>query len=74
MKWFEILQVSLIQLQLKANECDPSLFTYFSNGHTIYILVYVEDIILIDNSTSLLQDIITILNMAFSFNHLGDLY
>lgn len=73
MQWYERLHATLIQLHFKANNCDPSLFTYFYNGHTFYLLVYVDDIIITGSSKSLVQDIITKLNLAFSLKHLGDL-
>ncbi|XP_058784278.1 uncharacterized mitochondrial protein AtMg00810-like [Vicia villosa] len=62
-----------MQLHFHPSKCDPSLFTYLEGGHTVYILVYVDDIIITGSSSSLLQDIITKLNVAFSLKHLGDL-
>lgn len=73
MQWFERLQAALLQLQFKSCKCHPSLFTYYSNGHIIYLLVYVDDIISNDSSYSLLHILITKHNMAFSLKHLGDL-
>lgn len=72
-QWFERLQTALLQLGFKASKCDPSLFTYVSQGNTIYILVYVDDIIITGNSSSLLHTIITKLNVSFSLRQLGDL-
>lgn len=72
-QWFERLQTALLQLGFKASKCDPSLFTYVSQGNTIYILVYVDDIIITGNSSSLLHTIITKLNVSFSLKQLGDL-
>ncbi|XP_058777060.1 uncharacterized mitochondrial protein AtMg00810-like [Vicia villosa] len=72
MQWFERLQAAaLVQLKFRPSKCDPSLFTYFEEGHTVYLLVYVDDIIITGSSTSLLKSIITKLNVAFSLKHLG---
>jgi histone deacetylase 1/2 len=49
------------------------LFTYNSKGNTVYLLVYVDDIIITSNNSSLLQSFITQLNQAFSLKHLGSL-
>ncbi|GJV24419.1 putative RNA-directed DNA polymerase [Tanacetum coccineum] len=49
--WFECLSKALFDLGFKGSKTDPSLFIY-SRGHTLlYILVYVDDIIV----TELLQ-------------------
>lgn len=39
----------------------------------MYLLVYIDDIIIAGSSTSILQSIITKLNVAFALKHLGDL-
>lgn len=67
------MQIALVNLHFKPSRCDPSLFILSSAGHTVYILVYVDDIIIIGSSPSLLKDIIAKLNSAFSFKHLGTL-
>lgn len=72
-KWFERHQISLLNLQFKEIKWDSSLFTYFSNGHTIYLIVYVDGIILKGSSKALLKDNMTKLNLAFSLKYLGDL-
>lgn len=64
-KWFEILQVDLIKMNLKYNKCDPSLFIFFSKGHSIYLLVYGDDIILTGSSKPLMAEIINKLNSTF---------
>ncbi|KAK2354410.1 putative mitochondrial protein [Trifolium repens] len=72
-QWFERLQGALLQLGFLSSKCDPSLFTYSSKGNTIYLLVYVDDIIITSNNSSLLQSFIEKLNQAFSLKHLGSL-
>lgn len=63
----------IIQLKFKPSKCDPSIFTYFSEGHTIYLFIYVDNIIVIRSSSTLLQSIINKLNVAFFLKHLGGL-
>jgi histone deacetylase 1/2 len=72
-QWFERLQGALLQLGLVSSKCDPSLFTYNTTGNTVYLLVYVDDIIITSNNSSLLQFLIDKLNRAFSLKHLGSL-
>jgi len=45
-QWFERLQVALLHLGFKASKCDPSLFIFSSHGQLVYLLVYVDDIII----------------------------
>jgi histone deacetylase 1/2 len=72
-QWFERLQSALLHLGFISSKCDPSLFTYNSKGSTVYLLVYVDDIIITGNNTPLLQSLIKQLNQAFSLKHLGSL-
>ncbi|MCI26057.1 retrovirus-related Pol polyprotein from transposon TNT 1-94, partial [Trifolium medium] len=72
-QWFERLQSSLLLLGFKPSKCDPSLFVFNSNNDTIYLLVYVDDIIITSNNTILLHNTISKLNKAFSLKHLGSL-
>lgn len=72
-QWFERLQVALLKLQFQPSKCDPSLFTYLANGHTVYLLVYLDDIIIIGSSEPLIKSIVTQLNGEFSLKFLGDL-
>jgi len=46
---------------------------YKRQAHTIFLLVYVDDIILNENSSFLIQQITTQLNSAFSLKQLGQL-
>lgn len=72
-QWFERLQAALLKLQFKPSKCDPSLFIFASHGSTVYLLVYVDDIIITSNNTTLLTSIINKLNSDFSLKHLGNL-
>nr|KYP52266.1 Retrovirus-related Pol polyprotein from transposon TNT 1-94 [Cajanus cajan] len=64
--WFDKLKATLFQLNFQISKCDPSLFVYSHDNNVIYILVYVDDIIITGNNSSILQNIISQLNSAFS--------
>ena len=49
------------------------MFIYQHQLHTIYLLVYVDDIILTGSSTSLTQQLTSKLNIVFSLKQLGHL-
>ncbi|XP_025981670.1 uncharacterized mitochondrial protein AtMg00810-like [Glycine max] len=72
-QWFDRLKITLIQFGFQASKCDPSLFIYKRQAHTIFLLVYVDDIIFTDSSSSLIQQITTQLHFAFSLKQLGQL-
>ena len=56
-----------------ASKCNPSLFVYKSKGHIIYILVYVDDIIITGTSNVVIQQLTTKLHSNFSLKQLGKL-
>ena len=72
-QWFDRLKITLILFGFQASKCDPSLFIYKCQAHTIFLIVYVDDIILTDSSSSLIQQIITQFHSAFSLKQLGQL-
>jgi hypothetical protein len=58
---------------LKASQILPSLF--FCRGfETVYLLLYVDDIVLTASSTKLLQQTISVLQREFSMKDLGQLH
>jgi hypothetical protein len=56
--WFERLRSGLVKLGFVPSKCDPSLFTLHTTHHTIFLLVYVDDIIIIGSSAGLIQQLI----------------
>jgi len=71
--WFDKLQTTLVQFGFLPSKCDPSLFVYSHNSNLLYMLVYVDDIIITGNNSTLLHQLINQLNAAFSLKELGDL-
>jgi histone deacetylase 1/2 len=72
--WYARLCSKLIQLGFKPSKGDTSLLYYTKGGITIYVLVYVDDIIvassLADATGALLKD----LEKEFALKDLGDLH
>jgi hypothetical protein len=48
--WFTHL--SLLELGFSSSQVDPSLFIYHTNGSHVFILVYIDDIIVTGNNAS----------------------
>ena len=72
--WYTRLSDYLISLGFRASTADSSLFIY-SNGHDlIYLLVYVDDILLTRNNSTLLCHLITLLNFKFKIKDLGSVH
>lgn len=71
--WYERLHAALIHFGFQSSKCDPSLFTFTKGSAKLYALVYVDDIILIGSSPSLIADLIAKLNCKFALKQLGEL-
>lgn len=71
--WFERLNDFLTSLGFLSSKADSSLFIRFTKTSTIYILVYVDDILISGSSTTEVQQLITQLNATFSLKELGEL-
>ena len=56
-----------------SSKCHPSLFVYSKGSTTVYMLIYVDDIIIIGNNPTLLQSLVWKLNSVFSLKNLGSL-
>nr|KYP31309.1 Retrovirus-related Pol polyprotein from transposon TNT 1-94 [Cajanus cajan] len=72
-QWFNKLKLTLTRFGFQASKCDPSLFQYQHQTHTIFILVYVDDIIITGSSSLLIQQITNQLDSIFSLKQLGSL-
>ena len=71
--WFERLKAALLNFGFKSSKCDPSLFTLHTRSYCIYLLVYVDDIIITGSSKSAIHDLVSQLNSKFSLKDLGTL-
>jgi Reverse transcriptase (RNA-dependent DNA polymerase) len=68
------LKETLLHIGFSSSPFDPSLFLFRRDSHIIFLLVYVDDIVLIGNNSTLLQSIVQLLDQQFIIKDLGNLY
>jgi histone deacetylase 1/2 len=71
--WYSRLSTKLISLGFKASKSDTSLFIYSRNGVTIFMLIYVDDIIVTSSSSEAVTALLEDLRMEFALKDLGEL-
>ncbi|KAJ3704768.1 hypothetical protein LUZ61_008473 [Rhynchospora tenuis] len=71
--WFQKLKSFLLAHQFTASTADPSLFIFSNKQVVIYLLVYVDDIIITGSSSSAISSLIDVLDKQFSIKDLGSL-
>ncbi|KAI3500548.1 hypothetical protein L1887_36372 [Cichorium endivia] len=71
--WFQRLSAFLVTLGFYCSRADPSLFVFKRGSTILYLLVYVDDIILTGNNSALIRTFITRLNTEFAIKDLGKL-
>jgi hypothetical protein len=71
--WFERFTSHLLTLGFKASVADASLFILSHGSVTVYLLLYVDDIIITGNSSTAVSNIISQLSDAFELKDLGPL-
>ena len=71
--WFDRFTSQLLHLGFKASMADSSLFVFDSHQTIIYLFVYIDDIIITDNSSSQVSHLVTALSKAFKLKDLGAL-
>ena len=71
--WFERFTSQLLVLGFMTSTADPSLFIYRANSTVIFLLVYVDDIIITGNSPSALSSLVQQLTTSFELKDLGPL-
>lgn len=71
--WFSKLSTRLSELGFVASVADPSIFIYHHNSVTIYILVYIDDIILTESCSKSIYFDLNYLRLSFPLKDLGPL-
>nr|GEY42758.1 ribonuclease H-like domain-containing protein [Tanacetum cinerariifolium] len=71
--WFQRFAAYITTVGFTPSRCDSSLFIYKQGDDTMFLLLYVDDIVLTASSDRLLQQIITSLHREFSMTDLGAL-
>ena len=72
--WYHELKTYLLSAGFQNSIADTSLFVLRKNGDIVYLLVYVDDIIVTGSNNSLINVIIASLATRFSIKDLGDLH
>ncbi|CAL9027027.1 unnamed protein product [Prunus brigantina] len=71
--WFHRISTFLISFGFIQSRADASLFIYHHGTHQLYLLLYVDDIVLTGSDSGLLHQFITSLGHAFDIKDLGPL-
>jgi len=71
--WFQRLSQVLLDLGFMGSTVDTSLFVFLQEVVRIYVLIYVDDIIVTSNKLTAISDLITKLQYEFSMKDLGPL-
>jgi Reverse transcriptase (RNA-dependent DNA polymerase) len=72
--WFQKLKTFLLSQHFICCKSDNSLFIYRSSHTVLYLLVYVDDIILTGNDQASIITLLNSLNSQFSIKDLGNLH
>jgi histone deacetylase 1/2 len=72
--WYYRLSSKLQSLGFKPSKADVSLFVYNKGGVVIFLLVYVDDIIVASSSTAAIEALLKDLHADFALKDLGELH
>jgi histone deacetylase 1/2 len=72
--WYQELRTSLLQLGFQQSKSNSSLFIYTCDGVTIFLLVYVDDLLITGSDSTSMSKIIKHLSTRFSLKDLSSLH
>jgi hypothetical protein len=72
--WYSRLSAKLVHLGFVIYKVDTSLFIYNKRGVTMYLLVYVDDIIMVSSSSQTVTTLLQDLRSNFALKDLGELH
>ena len=72
--WFERFTTHLFHIGFSALKADGNLFIYSHDGHLVFLLLYVYDIILTSSDKAFTAPIIHLLSSTFDLKDLGLLH
>ncbi|KAH0994296.1 hypothetical protein GBA52_018160 [Prunus armeniaca] len=72
--WFHRMTCFLLSIGFVQSLADSSLFVHQFGGHTIYFLLYVDDIVITGSDDRILQSFIDALGRGFDIKDLGNLH
>ncbi|PKU87036.1 Retrovirus-related Pol polyprotein from transposon TNT 1-94 [Dendrobium catenatum] len=73
-QWYNTFTSFLVTLGFSHSQADPSLLIYRKDQVQIFLLVYVDDILIAGNDSKHLHFILSKLNTEFSMKHLGNVH
>ncbi|KAE8693687.1 hypothetical protein F3Y22_tig00110794pilonHSYRG00085 [Hibiscus syriacus] len=71
--WHVKLKQNLVQMEFMVSRVDPSLFLKRSSQGIIYVLVYVDDIVITGSTLTDVEEVVAMLKDRFSLKDLGEL-
>jgi hypothetical protein len=71
--WYSRLSSKLQQIGFKSSKADTSLFIYHKKGVSIYLLIYVDDIIMASSNSAAADALLQELREEFALKDLGEL-
>ncbi|PKU63290.1 Retrovirus-related Pol polyprotein from transposon TNT 1-94 [Dendrobium catenatum] len=72
-QWFQKLTKFLQTMGFRFSSSDPSLLQFHQNNTRLYVLIYVDDILITGNNNTKLDEILQRLRSEFSLKQLGDI-
>ncbi|NAW49762.1 hypothetical protein FGF92_24340, partial [Salmonella sp. gx-f5] len=72
--WYARLSSKLLDYGFLNSKSDTSLFIFNSRGVRLYVLVYVDDILITGSSQAAVSSLIQFLNVEFAVKDLGPLH
>ncbi|PKU64498.1 Retrovirus-related Pol polyprotein from transposon TNT 1-94 [Dendrobium catenatum] len=73
-QWYNMFTASLTSLGFNHSQSDPSLLIFNKDSTQIYILVYVDDILITGNNDTEISKLIKQLNQSYALKHLGHVH
>ncbi|PKU87481.1 Retrovirus-related Pol polyprotein from transposon TNT 1-94 [Dendrobium catenatum] len=70
-QWFATFSTHLLQFGFKTSTADPSLLIYQNGSKVLYILIYVDDILLTGSDANLINSLLDDLHKRFQLKNLG---
>jgi hypothetical protein len=72
--WYSKLSSKLVQLGFKSSKADTSLFIYHKHGVTMFLLMYVDGIIVTSSHSAAVDALLKDLKSDFALKDLGNLH
>lgn len=72
--WFEKLKQFLVSVGFTVSKSDALLFVRLSSDHTIYVLVYMDDIVITGSSVDEINCFVQMLHNQFALKNMGELH